>query len=216
MKKFAIISQKGGAGKTTLTLNLAVQATLQGKSSVVVDLDPQASSTGWFDSREAQEPLVISAQASRLKTILNAAEEGGADVAFIDTAPHSESASLEAARAADLIIIPCRPTILDLRAIGNTIDLAKLAGTKAVVVLNSVPPRGSLTKEAQEAIEHYGVELAPASIGHRSSFIHSLTAGMTTQEFDPRGKGSDEIDLLYKWIWKQTKKQTCAHVVMSA
>ena len=71
----------------------------------------------------------MSAQASRLTQVLDTARNSGADLAIIDTAPHSESTSLAAARAADLILIPCRPAILDLRAIGQTIELARLAGT---------------------------------------------------------------------------------------
>jgi chromosome partitioning protein len=118
-------------------------------------------------------------------------------------APHSESAALAAARAAGLILIPCRPAILDLRAINSTIDLAKLARKPAVVVLNSVPPRGSLGDDANQAIEVYGIEVCPARIGQRAVFIHSLTHGLTALEFEPQGKGAREIQRLYKWTCRQ-------------
>ena len=144
MKVIAILSQKGGAGKTTIALHLAVAAERDGRSAAIIDLDPQASATSWGDSREAETPAVVSAQAARLPQVLEAARDAGADLVVIDTAPHSESAALAAARAADLILIPCRPAILDLRAIGTTIDLAKLAGKPAAVVLNTIPPSGSL------------------------------------------------------------------------
>ncbi len=144
MRIVAVISQKGGAGKTTLAIHLAVAAQQARKTSVIVDLDPQASAASWKDLRTEETPVVVSAQAARLKQVLDAASKEGADLAIVDTAPHSESAALSAARSADLILIPCRPAILDLKAIGTTIDLVKLAGKQAFVVLNAVPPRGSL------------------------------------------------------------------------
>jgi len=200
MKTVAILSQKGGAGKTTIAIHLAMEALRNKKEAIIIDLDPQASSTDWHDSREKDGPVVVSAQYSRLKRLLEKAKEEGVDLVIIDTAPHSEQASLESARNADLILIPCRPTILDLRAIGNTLDIAKIANTKAAVVLNTVPPRGTLATEAAEAAEGYGATICPVNIGNRSAFIHSLTAGEVAQEYEPKGKAADEINKLYKWV----------------
>lgn len=200
MKTIAILSQKGGAGKTTIALNLAVSAELNGKQAAVIDLDPQASATNWHDSRGLETPVVVSAQPSRLSSVLKAANKGGADFVFIDTAPHSEGASLNAARSADLVLIPCRPAILDLRAISSTIDLAQIAKKTVAVVLNAVPSRGSLMEEATEAVAGYGVSLAPVHIGQRAAFVHSLTAGKGVQEYEPRGKAAQEVFLLYEWI----------------
>lgn len=203
MKTIAIVSRKGGAGKTTLAVHLAVAASIKGKETAIIDLDPQASAAGWGDSRAASTPAVVSAQAARLSKVLETAIALGADLAIIDTAPHSETAALAAIRAADLILIPCRPAILDLRAIGDTIDLVNLAKKTATVVLNAVPPRGALADEAIEAIKGYGVAVAPVRVSQRAAFVHSLTAGQTAQEYEPDGKAAEEIQQLYKWIWKQ-------------
>jgi len=205
MKTIAILSQKGGAGKTTLAINLAVAARESKKQSAIIDLDPQASAANWHDSREREEPVVVSAQPARLQNVVDAAKEAGADFVFIDTAPHSESASLAAARIADYVLIPCRPAILDLRAIGNTIDLVKLAGTKAAVILTCVPPRGTLAHEAGEAVSSYGIELCPSQIGQRAAFVHSITAGQSVHEYEPNGKAAEEVNKLYKWVVKQLK-----------
>lgn len=203
MKTIAILSQKGGAGKTTLALHLAVAAEQNKQQTAVIDIDPQASATSWGDSREDESPVVVSAQPARLAQVLEAAEEAGAAISIIDTAPHSESASLAAARAADLVLIPCRPAILDLRAIGNTIDLVNLAKAQACIVLNAVPPHGTLGDDAEAAVSEYKIAVAPIRIGQRIAFQHALTLGQTAQEYEPQGKAAKEIRQLYKWACKQ-------------
>lgn len=152
-----------------------------------------------------QAPAVVSAQAARLQQVLETAAEHGAALAIIDTAPHSETAALTAARKADVVLIPCRPAILDLKAIGTTVDLARLAGKEPHVILNAVPPRGVLGEEAATAIEGYKVPVAPVWICHRAAYMHALTVGQTAQEYDPGGKAAGEIKELYKWTCKQVK-----------
>jgi chromosome partitioning protein len=203
MKKIAILSQKGGAGKTTLALHLAVAAELDGQQTAVIDLDPQCSAADWGDSREAEGPVVVSGQPSRLGKMLAAAEEAEADLAIIDTAPHSENASLQAARIADFILIPCRPAILDLRAISYTVDLIKLAKTPAAIVLNAVPAQGGLANEAESAVKDYGLPVAPQRLVQRVAYQHSLTAGLAAQEYEATGKAANEIRLLYHWTKQQ-------------
>jgi len=200
MKTLAVVSQKGGAGKTTLALHLAVAAELAGCRCAVVDLDPQASAASWKDARQATTPVVVSAPAVRLGPVLEAAAGHGAGLAVIDTAPYSEVAALAAARAADLILIPCRPAILDLRAIGATIDLARLAGRPAAVVINAAPPRGGLAGEARVAIAAYGVPVVPAVLVQRAAYVHALTGGLVAQEYEPAGKAATEVARLYRGV----------------
>jgi chromosome partitioning protein len=201
MKTVAILSQKGGTGKTTLSLHLAVAGERRGRSVAVIDLDPQASAAGWKDSRPGETPVVISIPHSRLAQALQTAKEAGADLALIDTAPHSEAAAMAAARAADLVLIPCRPGILDLRAIGSTADLVKLAGKPAFVVLNATPPRAvNLLADAREAVGVHGVDVAPVAIQQRAAFAHALTAGQTAEEYAPDSKAAEETSALFDWM----------------
>lgn len=203
MKTIAILSQKGGTGKTTLALNLAAAAEQLKSQSVVIDLDPQASAKFWYDLRvktiKKETPVVISAQAAVLDHVILKAKKHGADLVIIDTAPHSESSALAAARAADLIIIPCRPSYFDLTAIKTTIDLALMAKTPTAAVLTAVPPRGFLPEEASMVLSMQ-LTLSPVRIGHRAAFVHSLTTGSSVLEYDPRGKAANEIKSFYKWI----------------
>ena len=203
VRTITVLSQKGGAGKTTLALNLAVAAERAGKSAAIIDLDPQASAALWGDAREAGTPAVVSAQAARLSQILTAAEENGAELVVIDTAPHSENSALSAARVSDLCLIPCRPAVLDLRAIGTSIDLVRLAKKDMAVVLNATPPQGHLADEAAEVVESYGVPLAPVRLVQRIAYVHAITAGKAVQEYEPKGRAANEIATLYTWICTQ-------------
>lgn len=197
----AIISQKGGVGKTSLALNLGVAAELAGRPTLIVDLDPQASAAAWADSRETKTPLVISAQAARLAEVLTIARDHGATLCLIDTAPHAESPALAAARAAHLVLVPCRASILDLRAVTASQTIAQLAGTPASAVLCGVPTRGTLADEAQATLEAHGLPVAPVRIGQRVAFVHAATAGQGVQEYEPRGKAMSEIARLYEWTY---------------
>jgi chromosome partitioning protein len=198
MRIVAVISQKGGTGKTTLALHLAVAA---GIKSAVIDLDPQASASAWRDLRLIESPPVVSVQPSRLTQALKAAEEAGASLVVIDTAPHSEASALAATRAADFVLIPCRPALLDLRAVGSSVDIVQLAhrADATAVVINACPPRGSLTDEAEGALKVYGLPIAPIRIGNRTAFVRALIEGLTAEEWEPKGKAAAEIGALYKW-----------------
>ena len=208
MHTIAILSQKGGTGKTTIALNLAVASECEGQPAVIIDLDPQASAKSWHDHRTHDTPVVISAHAARLAEVLDTARSHGASLVVIDTAPHSERTALAAARAADLVLIPCRPSILDLRAIATSTDVVKLARSRAVVVLNAVPTRGTLAEEATDALASYNLPVAPCRLGQRIAFTHSLTAGLTVIEHEPAGKAATEIRQLHMWV--------CHYVATSA
>jgi chromosome partitioning protein len=153
--------------------------------------------------RKQEAPIVISAQASRLDDVLTTSRAHGADLCIIDTAPHSETAALAAARAADLIVIPCRPAILDLRAISSSVDLVQIAKRPALIVLNAAPPRGGLAAQAEDALRAYGIPVAEARIGQRAAFVHSLTAGQTVTEYEPHGAAASEIRALCLLVCKQ-------------
>jgi chromosome partitioning protein len=201
MYTVAILSQKGGTGKTTLTLHLAVAAEREGRSVVVVDLDAQASAAGWKDGRAAETPVVVPVPSSRLPQALDAARSGGAAFTFIDTAPHASDVALAAAEAADIVLVPCRAGILDLRAIGTTARAIKLAGKPAYVVLNAMPPRApNVLADAIAAVAIHGLEVAPFALHQRAAYAHSLTAGQTAQEYEPLGKAAAEISQLFAWL----------------
>lgn len=158
MQTIALIAQKGGVGKTTIAIHLATAFAASGRNTLILDLDPQASAAEWKDHREADLPAVLSIQASRLAKVMEEARGIGTDLVVLDTAPHSESASLEAARLADLILVPCQPTIMDLRAMRKTADLLRLVGKPAYAILNNVPPRLGRRRGSRD--HHHGLPVA--------------------------------------------------------
>jgi len=208
MKTITILSQKGGSGKSTLATALAVYADTHRKLALLVDLDPQGSSVKWFERREAESPATVSAQGVALPRILEAARADGVDLVFVDTAPHSESAAMQAAKVCDLILIPCRGSIHDIEAVENTVTVAQLSGKRAVVVLNAIPPNAPrMVEDVREAIEStYSVPVLSSWLCHRSDFVHSATEGKTPVDYAPQGKAAGEVAAVYKSIIKLVNK----------
>lgn len=200
MKTVAIISQKGGAGKTTVAIHLAVAAEQRGLRAAVFDLDPQASATSWSDKRHLPTPAVVAAQAPRLPNLLDQAASQAADLILIDSAPNADAASLAAARVAEVILIPCRPAAFDLDAIGTTLNLAAVANKPAWVLLNAVPSHGRLGEEAAIALTQGGVQVVPLTLHQLVAFTHAVNDGRTAQEYDPQSRAATEVTALFTWL----------------
>ena len=138
MKTILIAAQKGGAGKTTLTRNLAVAAAEDGRHVLCLDLDPQGSLRGWWESREADSPSMLDRDPlpAEIRAAIGAARERF-DLCIIDTPPAASEWLAEAIDAADLVLIPVRPSPDDLRAVGTT--LAAVNGSRHTVCFCLVP-----------------------------------------------------------------------------
>ena len=203
MKTLAVLSRKGGTGKTTLTVNLAVAAERAGHKVAIVDLDSQASASEWGDWREADTPAVISVHSARLPQELHKLKQQGVTFAILDTPPKIEDIALDAAKAADLAIIPCKPSAFDLKAIEKTILVGNMAKCPMRIVFNAVRARSSMLHPAKRAVQVYDVDVAPCVIGDRIVFSHSVIEGLGVMEYDAKGKASIEVQALFRYISKQ-------------
>ena len=200
MKKIIVMSQKGGAGKTTATVNLSVAAAMAGHAVAVVDLDPQASATRWSENRTDAEPVVISAHAVRIAEVLHAAEADGMTLAIIDTPPSKDPDLVDVAGFADLALIPCRPAGFDLDAIRSTINVGTIARVPMRVLFNAVRTQGSRFYDAKKAVSIYDIESLPCYLGNRVAFEDSILNGQSVLEYEPAGKAAREVNVLYNQI----------------
>jgi chromosome partitioning protein len=208
MQVWAVVSQKGGSGKTTLALHLAAAAAAQGKTVLVLDLDPQRSAGKWAKVRESgrrnpEEKLaIVAGEAEKLAIMLEVAKLNGAGLVLIDTSPRMEAAAVSAAKQANLIIVPARPTVLDVPAALATIEMLELAGRKdsSVAVLNAVPARSAEGSEAAAIFQEAGVTVCPHFLGERLEYQRSLTQGLGIVEFAPTGKAASELRAVYDWL----------------
>jgi chromosome partitioning protein len=203
-----MIAQKGGTGKTTLSIHLAVQASLSGLEVLLVDIDPQASTTAWWRRRSRREPEVIQGQGAELAGILRTASQRSYDLAIVDTAPHSSEDARMTARMCDWVCVPTRPAILDLDAIRPSTDLINEVGVAANIILNSCPPptqfgEPHIVSEAREALKAYGIPVCAVAVSQRVAFSHALIDGRAVSEYDRDGKAANEISQLWSSVGKE-------------
>ncbi len=208
MPTVAIVSQKGGSGKTTMALHLASCAAYSKKQSIVIDTDPQATAAAWGDWRGDFLPEIITSPPARLGMAIRQGERQGKEFFVIDTPPHADAAMREAIKIADLVLIPTRPRAFDLHALEAITDLLELTKTPAFVVFNAVPARATkLIKEAEKAAKEHGLKVCPITFGERADFHRSAAKGEVAAEIDPDGKAAGEVSALWKWVKKQLKAQ---------
>src|SRR5580693_9193800 len=200
MRVLAIIGQKGGNGKTTTALGVAVAASKAGRSVAVIDLDPQTTAANWSDRRGKEAPAVVSCQVSRLGQVLDAAAKGGADLAIIDTPGKSTDALIAAAKAADFVLMPIQPQLYDIETLGSLKDVLTLAGNPpAAVLVNRAPVQGKRHTETQAAAEAQGFRVCPVVLYGRAAHGDSGNIGQTATEYDPHGKAAHEMLALYSY-----------------
>ena len=205
IRKLVIANRKGGVGKTNISTNLAVAAELAGETPIIIDLDQQASAAKWSDYRADENPVVVTCPATRLAEILKKAELAGATFVIIDTAPNTESDVLDAARRSDMILVPCKSGRIDLDALTSTVNVVRLAKVPARIVFNQVRARGDRFEQASDAVKNFQVPIAPCHIGDRVAFEDAFNAGLGVLEYEPRGKASEEIQVLYSYILGEMK-----------
>jgi len=205
-KTVAIVSQKGGSGKTTLAVHIATRAAQAKFESCVVDTDPQATAAAWSDWRGDFLPVVVTSPPARLGRTIQSAIKNGVEFVVIDTPPHADAAAREAIKAADIVLVPSKPRAFDLAALEPIADLVSFAKKPAYVVLNAVPARATiLAEDARQAASEMGLEICPVEFGDRAAFHRSSANGETASEVEPDGKASQEVDQLWKWLTKVMK-----------
>ena len=201
MQVLAIIGQKGGSGKTTTALGVAVAASQAGRAVAVIDLDPQATAANWSDRRGEEAPAVVSCQVSRLAHVLEAAEKQGAELAIIDTPGKSTDTAIAAAKAADFVLLPIQPQLFDIETLASVKEVLAIAGNPpAAVLVNRAAVQGHRHTETQQAATSQGFTVCPVVIFSRAAHGDAGNVGQSAAEYEPTGKAAQELTALYKYI----------------
>ena len=211
----AILSEKGGAGKTTTVIHVAVAALLMGQEVAVLDLDPQASAADWCD-RRGGKPEGVSVPVARLAKVLVDLNDNEVDLAITDTPREANNISYVAAQCADGILIPLKPAGFDFRALVRTLEICHLAKKTPFVLLNGIKPGAHrIEADARETVgdlveRHYldtGVRLqcavAPIVLHEWAAVRDAAITTKTVQETEPESEGAAEVRALYLWIAQQ-------------
>lgn len=198
-KTVAIAQQKGGAGKTTIAIQLAVAWAHQGFKVALLDVDPQGSLAAWYGVRTmagTDERLSASeVQGWKLSNEIDRLKNDY-DLLVVDTPPHAETDARVAVRAAALILVPVQPSPMDLWATRPTLDMAKREKSEALLVLNRLPARGRLVDVIRAKITELELPTATATLGNRSAFASSMMDGKGVVETHPKSTAAHEIRAL--------------------
>ncbi|MGR3639092.1 AAA family ATPase [Alterinioella nitratireducens] len=198
MKTLLIAAQKGGAGKTTLARNLAVAAAGEPQRVLCLDLDPQGSLRGWWESRETDAPAMLERDPAphSLRATLDAARNQF-DLCIIDTPPAAPEWLTDVIAAADLVLIPVRPSPDDLRAVGATVSAVNGANVPFVFAMSQTP-RAKITEETARVLAQHG-RVAPINIAQRVVYAESGATGLGVTEAGD-AKASEEIETLWTYV----------------
>lgn len=184
-KVITVAQQKGGAGKTTLAVTLAVALLRQGARISVLDTDPQGSLGRWFMQRRELlgEPGLEFATASAWGVSYECEKlRKGSDFVIVDTPPKVDADLRPALREADLVLIPVAGSHLDLWATDGVIDLAAREGRRALIVLNRMKAGTRLAEEVAVAAGKVASGVAKTRLGYRTAFAESLGKGLAVSE----------------------------------
>jgi len=196
-KVVLFVQQKGGAGKSMLLTQLAVQFASLGASLAVIDLDPQRSTTTWFAERRKRPAgtgsidLHESADWRTSGDIRDAARK--ADWVFVDAPGSADVLGRGAMREADFAVIPCQPAMADVWATAATLEMVAKEKLAHAVVLNRVPPRGRAAEAATAALLEAGAPVLDARIGARTAFADAFMLGAGVTETARGSKAAVEI-----------------------
>nr|WP_246659684.1 ParA family protein [Methylosinus sporium] len=204
MKSISFVTQKGGSGKSTLCVSLAVAAQEAGHTVCILEMDRQATITEWVQSRTKETPEVAQVSADRLDTVMARLKHSEYDYVFIDTPGVDNPGTTGAIRVSDLCLVPCRPTPADLRAFKPTLAAIHRLEKAYAFVLNQTPPRSYRVRETAEGLSVLGV-LSDVNIVMRNDHQDAIGMGQGVTEFNPDGPAADEIRRLWAWIENKMK-----------
>lgn len=215
MKTLAVVSRKGGAGKTTVAVNLTLAARAMGVKAMLADADPQRSAADVLRGRDDAAGLIFETSAAKLFALMEAARRSGAQLLIIDTPAAPEQDVAEAVKVADLCLAVARPTYLDLAAAVRGVAIIQRLGRDGVIVLNQcAPPRNGVEPpqvvKAFEALRFAGLPVAPVALRGRVAYQTAFAQMLSVLELEGAGAASAEVRGLFADIWRRLRGEAPA------
>jgi chromosome partitioning protein len=211
MLTVAFAAQKGGTGKSTLAVHLAVCAARKRKTVALIDLDGlQNNALGWSARRAKERAMrgaledvaAFGARPQELGGMIARAKEQHVDLLILDSPGRADVTAAHVMAAADVVLIPCRPFSYDLEAsVETAAEVKRTKVAHAFFVLNAIPARGTRHIEARAALAPL-LPVCPVELHHYLAFGDALNDGRSVEELDPKGKAAAEIRALYRWLMK--------------
>ena len=201
VKVISLLNQKGGCGKTTLTVHIATALARQGEKVLLIDADPQGSALDWSAAREGEPmfPVAGLPKSSIHKELPGLAH--GYTIVLIDGPPRVYDVAGSAIMASDLVLIPVQPSPYDVWAAKEIVDLLHNASVyqgklKSAFVINRKIVNTAIGRDVVEALSEHPIPVLEAAVSQRVAFAESASKGLTVYDTDPESLACQEIDAL--------------------
>jgi chromosome partitioning protein len=197
MLVITFVNQKGGVGKSTLAINLAVTAARRGDRVALLDLDPQSTTTGWCETRPGDAAAITCVgHGTTLDAGLSRLGGSGATIALVDSTGLTGVDTRRAIQRSDLVLVPIRPSVVDVRATMPTVRALTVCGARYALVINQAPARLS----ARASCGSTEGPVLPVTLGARIDYQYAFAKGLGVDEFAPNGKAALEVAELWAQI----------------
>ena len=200
MRVIVVASHKGGSGKTTLSAHLAVAAERANAGPVVLlDIDPQGSLIDWWERRPDHVPAFAQSSTARLGDDLEALRRKGYRLAIVDTPPAASETIATVIGLAELVIVPTRGSLPDLRALTATLHICAATGRQVAVAIMAARPGTMIDHDAAIALSQHGA-LAPATVHYSDDIVMAMAEGLTASELSPGCLAATEVRALWRYL----------------
>jgi chromosome partitioning protein len=208
LKTLAVLSRKGGTGKTTLAVHLAIAGWLSGRTVLLADCDRQGSAQEWRRERRLGGPVVLPTKPAALFATQQASNRAGCDLMVIDTSPMASEDLADTVRCADFCLMVLRPSFLDVRAVRETAELVNRFGKPGAFVINQAPPRRggkemACVGDAVSQLVGMGRPVLPIGLRSRIAYQQAIGEGLSVQETAPASPAAQEIAGLWRLLEDQ-------------
>lgn len=202
MKVFALANEKGGVGKTTLAAQLGVNLDIRGYYTVVIDVDHHRGGIKrWWERRQSDYPELLKINFDQMRATLDQLRQLGVECVVIDTPGWKHEKLVELFQIADLVVVPCQPSPLDLEGTADTFSTLKEHSAKSVFVLNTVEKRERLSAESMLELSRNG---KVAGIVHKATAMKACMGwGESLDEFEPSHPVVKEVDELTTYLLQE-------------